>query len=131
MPEPRTITSLDIHIGKRLRTRRNVRGLSMQDLAALTGISYQQIQKYELGGNRISASRLYQLACLLEVEPAWFFEDFDPEGDRRNPAPDPPADWLRLWRLIEPLPEDVRHAYLEFGKNLARTVPGTKDDNAS
>jgi len=69
-----TLDPLDVHFGKRLRAARTKRGISQTDLAGRENLAYQQIQKYESGGNRISASRLVHLAASLEVPVAWFFE---------------------------------------------------------
>ena len=60
-------TDVDIYVGKRLRRRRRLLGLTQQDLASQVGVRFQQIQKYECGANRISAARLWQLSEALEV----------------------------------------------------------------
>lgn len=70
---------LDVHIGNRLRIRRVFLGITQKDLAKLAGISHQQIQQYEIGGNRISAQRLWVFSRLLDVSVMFFFEDIDPE----------------------------------------------------
>lgn len=66
-------SDIDIHAGKRLRVRRILLGLSQQYLAQECGISFQQIQKYENGKNRISAGRLYELSIILDVPTDYFF----------------------------------------------------------
>ena len=68
---------IDLHVGRRLRQRRRVLGLTQQKLADEVSIRFQQIQKYESGANRISASRLYALALALDVPVAYFFEGLD------------------------------------------------------
>lgn len=68
---------IDLHVGARLRLGRQMRRLPRQALASWLGVSFQQIQKYEKGTNRISASGLYGLATLLEVEVGWFFEGLE------------------------------------------------------
>lgn len=65
---------IDVHVGQQLRARRGLKGLTQEDLANATGITFQQIQKYEAGKNRISASRLYQFARILEAPVAVFFD---------------------------------------------------------
>lgn len=65
---------VDLHVGRRLRQRRTLLDLSQQALGAHLGLSFQQVQKYEGGGNRISASRLYLLAQILNVPVGYFFE---------------------------------------------------------
>ncbi|MGD1015822.1 MAG: helix-turn-helix transcriptional regulator [Roseiarcus sp.] len=65
---------IDKHVGARLRMRRMMVGMSQGKLGGALGVTFQQIQKYEKGTNRIGASRLQQLAQVLEVPPAFFFE---------------------------------------------------------
>ena len=67
------ITPIDEHIGQRLQLRRVMLGLSQKDLANACGVSFQQIQKYETAGNRISASRLFELSTVLETPVSFFF----------------------------------------------------------
>lgn len=66
-------TSIDEHIGQRMQLRRNMMGLSQKDLAKLCGVTFQQIQKYETAGNRISASRLFDVSAALETPVSFFF----------------------------------------------------------
>ncbi len=73
---------IDLHVGSRLRQRRCLLGLTQQRLAAAVGIKFQQIQKYESGANRVSASRLWSLAKALDVPVAYFFEDLNAAGVR-------------------------------------------------
>ena len=68
-------TPIDRHVGARIRMQRMVRGVSQTDLGNAVGISFQQIQKYEKGSNRVGASRLHQIADALEVTPESFFEE--------------------------------------------------------
>ena len=65
---------IDLHLGKRLRRRRRLLGLTQQQLAQGVGVRFQQIQKYECGANRISAARLWQLAQALEVPISYFYD---------------------------------------------------------
>jgi transcriptional regulator with XRE-family HTH domain len=71
---------VDIHVGQRLRMRRTLLGLSQGELARQVGLTFQQIQKYERGANRIGASRLAEFAVVLEVPPGWFFENMPLAG---------------------------------------------------
>jgi transcriptional regulator with XRE-family HTH domain len=71
---------IDSHVGARLRMRRMVVGMSQERLGAALNITFQQIQKYEKGANRIGASRLQELARILQVPPAFFF-DGAPSGE--------------------------------------------------
>lgn len=77
-PEP-----VDIHVGLKLRAQRKQLGMSQSELAEACGISFQQIQKYERGANRISASRLAQLAGAVKASPGWFFEGLQLTNDGR------------------------------------------------
>ncbi len=72
---------VDAHVGERVRNRRTELGLTQEDLALELEISYQQVQKYETGANRVSAGRLYQIARKLGVEVAYFFKDLDEGAD--------------------------------------------------
>lgn len=65
--------TVDRQVGERMRRRRILLGLTQDQLADALGISYQQIQKYETGANRVSAGRLAQISEVLEVQPGWFF----------------------------------------------------------
>ncbi|AJD54436.1 Transcriptional regulator, contains XRE-family HTH domain [Thalassospira xiamenensis M-5 = DSM 17429] len=67
--------AVDIHVGKRLRMRRTLLGLTQNAVAKSVGLTFQQLQKYERGGNRIGASRLYDLAQALDVPVSYFFDD--------------------------------------------------------
>lgn len=66
---------IDVAVGARIRLLRKLRGLSQQALAESAGVTFQQIQKYEKGTNRVSSSRLHQIARVLKVAPTYFFED--------------------------------------------------------
>ncbi|MBW8734820.1 helix-turn-helix domain-containing protein [Asticcacaulis solisilvae] len=72
-------TDIDLHLGKRLRRRRRLLGLTQQQLALAVGIRFQQIQKYECGANRISAARLFQLAKALETPINYFYDGLTDE----------------------------------------------------
>ena len=83
--------SVDLHVGNRVRERRLAVGIGLKDLASRVGVSYQQLQKYEIAENRISASRLWRIACVLEVGPGYFFEglekgEAEPTAWSGNPA---------------------------------------------
>lgn len=65
---------VDLHVGQKLRARRNLIGMTQQEMAEATKVTFQQVQKYETGKNRTSASRLYQFARLLETSVDYFFE---------------------------------------------------------
>jgi transcriptional regulator with XRE-family HTH domain len=84
---------IDIHLGRQLRRRRRILGLSQMQLATLCKLGFQQIQKYEVAANKMSAARLWQLAKVLEVPVDYFFEGFsqesqiEKESKPRQPTP--------------------------------------------
>jgi transcriptional regulator with XRE-family HTH domain len=78
--------SIDPHVGERIRRRRTELGLTQEELGSGLGISYQQIQKYETGANRISAARLFEIATALDIPISYFFDDFSP-GKRDGGMP--------------------------------------------
>ena len=82
----RGATPVDAHIGQKIRTRRNLLGLSQTELADAAGITFQQIQKYEKGANRVGAGRLMQFSEALGVPPSYFFEGAPTVG-KKQPAP--------------------------------------------
>lgn len=77
---------IDLHLGKRLRSRRRLLGLSQEKLGGMVGVRFQQIQKYESGANRISAARLWQLSEALEVPIGYFYDGLS-ESRSQNPSP--------------------------------------------
>ncbi|MBO9543312.1 helix-turn-helix transcriptional regulator [Caulobacter sp.] len=79
--ESRRPSSIDAHVGTRVRMRRKVLGVTQDQLADSLHITFQQVQKYERGENRISASKLYQIASLLKTDIGFFFDGLpDPAG---------------------------------------------------
>jgi transcriptional regulator with XRE-family HTH domain len=82
----RTATAVDSHIGQKIRARRIYLRMSQTDVADALGISFQQIQKYERGANRVGASRLQQISDALGVSPYYFFEDAPTVG-KKMPTP--------------------------------------------
>lgn len=76
-------TNTDRHVGKRIRERRIMLGLSQQQMAEMIGVTYQQTHKYERGINRISAGRLYEIAQVLRVPVGYFFEGLG-TGDEKG-----------------------------------------------
>ena len=89
------IGPIDVHVGARLRQRRRLLGMSQTTLGDAIGLTFQQVQKYERGTNRISASRLFDLARLLDVPIEYFFGDMPAEvvgslaGKKRSKAKEP------------------------------------------
>ena len=77
---------IDEHVGSRIRTRRTLLGLSQEKLGDALGLSFQQVQKYERGSNRVGAGRLYQISKVLDVPVSNFYEDM-PEEPGQSPPP--------------------------------------------
>jgi transcriptional regulator with XRE-family HTH domain len=89
---------VDVHVGARARVRRTLLGMTQTDLGDALGLSFQQVQKYERGTNRIGSSRLYDLARVLDVSIEYFFDELSPEAGASSPpkgrgkAKEPPRD---------------------------------------
>lgn len=77
---------VDVHVGKRIKTRRLVRGWTQDELAKAVDLSFQQVQKYERGSNRVSAGRLYELSKALNVPIQYFFDDYVDEDPNAGPV---------------------------------------------
>ncbi|AZQ67556.1 XRE family transcriptional regulator [Silicimonas algicola] len=118
---------VDVHVGKRIRHRRWLVGMTQQQLAEKVGIKFQQIQKYETGMNRVSASRLWDIAAALSVPVSFFFEGL---SDANNVAEadyqsDVPVDILKdkealeLVRSYYAIPETQRRRLFELARVLS------------
>ena len=80
-------TYVDVHVGQKVKQRRSLLGYSQERLASALDLTFQQVQKYERGANRVGAGRLYELAKALDVPVTYFFEDMpDVEGSTSTPA---------------------------------------------
>lgn len=135
--------AVDMHVGKRVRLRRTLLGLSQEQLGTELNITFQQVQKYERGANRISASRLWDIGQILDVPINYFFDDMTENTMRSSPRrvsrgselldlsdeqiKDPMArretlELVRTYYLIEkPL---VRKRISEMVKSIATTLAG-------
>ena len=117
---------VDVHVGKRIRQRRWLMGMTQQKLAECVGIKFQQIQKYETGANRVSASRLWDIADALEVDVAFFFEGLKEENDEKHTETSTvPTDMLGdkeamdLVRSYYAIPENQRRRLFELARVLS------------
>lgn len=130
--KPFVASAVDEHIGQRLQLRRLMMGLSQKDLAKNCGVTFQQIQKYETAGNRISASRLFELSQALETPVSFFFYGLpgyipeSPKGLRSTIVAqqiqnDPLAknESLEVIRLYWKLPEEQREMVKKMIKSLS------------
>ncbi|MDY0872691.1 helix-turn-helix domain-containing protein [Dongia rigui] len=77
---------IDVHVGKKLQLRRTLLGMSQERLGTLIGLTFQQIQKYESGANRVSSSRLFDIAQVLDVSIPYFFEGMTSEVEGQSPG---------------------------------------------
>ncbi|MGZ2258725.1 helix-turn-helix domain-containing protein [Roseobacter sp. A03A-229] len=116
---------VDVHVGKRIRQRRWLVGMTQQKLAECVGIKFQQIQKYETGANRVSASRLWDIADALEVDVAFFFEGLKSEDSGTADQDAIPADMMGdkeamdLVRSYYAIPENQRRRLFELARVLS------------
>ena len=118
--------NIDLHLGKRLRRRRRLLGLTQQQLASAVGVRFQQIQKYECGANRISAARLWELAEALEVPINYFYEGLEAETStdaandavKRSEQVLARKETLDLVRAYYKLGERPRRRLLDLAKSL-------------
>ena len=124
---------IDVQVGSRVRLRRSMLGLSQERLGEAIGLTFQQVQKYERGANRIGASRLHELSRVLDVPVSFFFDDLDPVRAPAIPGgfAEPPAeafesDPLRRLETVELVEayyaiEDaaVRRRLFELARTLA------------
>ncbi len=76
---------IDVHVGARVRLRRTLLGMSQEKLGEALGLTFQQVQKYERGANRVGASRLFDLARVLDVPVSFFFDDMTSEVEQLSP----------------------------------------------
>ena len=132
--------AVDVHVGKRVRLRRTLLGMSQEQLGAALNITFQQVQKYERGANRISASRLWDISQILDVQISYFFADMTDDTMRSSPrrvsrgenidfgddnSRDPMArpetlELVRIYYSIKSL--KLRKRISEMVKSLAATI---------
>lgn len=130
----RTPNSVDVHVGARVRSRRMAVGLTQDKLAKAVGITFQQIQKYEKGANRVGASRLQAIARILEMPVSYFFADASGQlsaklleaqsvaAARKAPAP---AETLKMIKtFIGMRDQDSRRHLVGLAEALARKSEG-------
>lgn len=121
---------VDVHVGKRVRHRRWMVGMTQQQLAEKVGIKFQQIQKYETGMNRVSASRLWDIAEALAVPVSYFFEGMEDAGAQTADTVQAsiPGDILadkealELIRSYYAIPENQRRRLFELARVLSEAA---------
>ncbi len=130
---------IDVHVGQRIRQRRTLLGMSQEKLGEAIGLTFQQVQKYERGANRVGSSRLFDLARVLDVPVTYFFDEMSTSTASKSPSrlrglaepkpepfePDPLAkrETLELVRAYYRIPDpQARKRLFELTKALGRTV---------
>ncbi|MCH7662817.1 MAG: helix-turn-helix transcriptional regulator [Chloroflexi bacterium] len=114
----------DIHAGQQLRKRREECGLSQEQVAAKLHRSFQQIQKYENGTNRIAVSTLCQLAQFLEVDFNYFVEGFKLNASSKKKHLDPPpVSWINAYQSLVPWQRQAAMAFIRTLKTLPKDQP--------
>jgi transcriptional regulator with XRE-family HTH domain len=131
----RTPAEVDMHVGARVRMRRRFLGLTQQALAESLGLTFQQVQKYERGANRVSASKLYEIARALHVPVPYFFEGL---ADTGSGADDSARDTELSIRefLMTPEGQELAQLYPRIGPSrlrrqvleLVRAIAGDERD---
>lgn len=114
--------AVDVHVGRRLRLKRTLAGLSQTDLAGAVGLTFQQIQKYEKGANRISAGRLVQFAGALGVPVSFFFDGGD--GDAPLAEVEHERQLMMLARAWATLTPAQRRSLLSVAQACAAVAQG-------
>lgn len=128
---------IDAYVGQKLRERRLILGLSQQDIAGKVNVTFQQLQKYESGANRVSAGRLHELSTILNVPVSYFFDGYISPKPSKEAAKAPSAidspdvlksretlDLLHLYYKIED--KNLRAQLLAFTKQLASQLKQQK-----
>ncbi len=123
----------DIHVGSRVRLRRTLLGMSQEKLGEAIGLTFQQVQKYERGANRVGASRLYDLSRVLDVPVSFFFEEMAPSDPRASGLAEPAERYegdpmlkretLELVRAYYKITDPhVRRRLFDLAKALAKSA---------
>jgi transcriptional regulator with XRE-family HTH domain len=129
---------IDVHVGGRVRLRRTMLGMSQDKLADSLGLTFQQIQKYEKGVNRIGASRVFEMSRILGVPIQFFFDDYDAETGRSygfaEAGPDDGAAMMELLNSPEGVQLCKHFASItdpKIRKRVLELVKSLSDDGAS
>ncbi len=139
IPPRKTFHPIDAHVGKRLRVRRKLLSMSQTKLGDAVGLTFQQIQKYERGANRIGASRLFEFSEILSVPISYFFEDM-PDDVKASTRIDEPRSQAIETAILDPMLEpdsvaliqaysqienaSVRKMLFNLAKALSRSAKG-------
>ena len=135
---PRKPTAIDKHVGRRLRRLRQINEVSLEKLAEIVDVAPQQIQKYEIGETRISASRIFELAQYFRVPITWFYDDLEAATSTGTQARIGPhqadvhaveraateASRQELVACYAQLPPDMQRKLIEFARMLSELAAG-------
>lgn len=125
MPKKKDVMLHEREIGRRIKTRRNELGMSQSALAAALGLTFQQIQKYEKGSNRISAGRLQRVAEILEVPVTFFFNDFRAaDGTQITTLLDSAYSLRMLKAMARIKDQSIKRRAVELVEALAKAADG-------
>lgn len=115
---------VDEHVGQKIRHRRWLVGMTQQQLADAVGIKFQQIQKYETGANRVSASRLWDISRALNVPPSFFFEGLETVESELEDQDDVlnRKETLDLLRTYYAIPEEQRKRLFDLARALGQVA---------
>jgi transcriptional regulator with XRE-family HTH domain len=137
---------IDVHVGSRVRLRRMLMGISQEKLGQKIGLTFQQVQKYERGANRISAGRLFDLSLVLDVPISFFFDDLPAEAEKAAlmpgaqvpdelPSRDKPADsiaTLETQHLVQSFSQiqdtTVRKRLMELMRSMSGNGEEAEED---
>ncbi|MBY5551290.1 helix-turn-helix transcriptional regulator [Rhizobium leguminosarum] len=121
---PQGVHPVDVHVGKRILLARHARRMTQQDLARQLGMTFQQVQKYEKGKNRVSASVLYEIMQTLDVPASYFFDGFPTEEAVAEEAGAVTTKDVNTAPSLFTAPENVTllHNYLEAPPTVRKAV---------
>jgi len=129
VPDP-----VDVHVGARIRTRRLLHDMNQDTLATALGLTFQQVQKYESGANRVSASRLFEIAEVLGVTPEYFFSGLPFDGDSEPSSEDQQLremmqrpEMIDLVRVYYGIADPaIRRQFMEMARVMASSPPDSE-----
>jgi len=119
-PEARTPNAVDLHVGGRVRMRRKMLNMSQEHLADALGLTFQQVQKYERGANRVSASKLYEIAKTLQVPVSFFFDGLADPVTNENDDVGAAADRIVTEFLNTPEGMELAEMFPKIGRGSVR-----------
>lgn len=136
---PRSPNPVDIHVGTRVRLRRQVMKMSQEKLGDQLGVTFQQVQKYERGANRVGASRLWKMSQVLDVPVGFFYDGLDEAGGSTEFATDDQlpivyefinsTDGVNLAKAVSQIKNKaVRRQILELARSLAKDAASGEED---